>query len=440
MKTKIKNKFYSIFTIFDIKNIVYLIICSVALCVLSFLSTTKDYGFDYNLVFNLNHDIYLVILILSVTFFSYNVVNRLKNKVEYLVRFESKENYYSFILKRVLEVALVVYLINVITLIISRFIIHSFILCDTLYFYYDINCSAYYIWQIIRNGIYLCYVEYIFSYLSLYTRNEYSKYLFLLVVVINILIPIATYFESSIIRLFSFASYINYYDFTSFIREILYCLSSTAVKGFIITEICTFIGKVNINNHWINLKRVLSFIKTMLVPLLIYSIINIINVKINLNTSGLPPEKSLIPLISFKELDFLTFATKCLSVLAVMYIVAKSISIDLDKNYSFLFTRISKKKWLIKKFFSLVIFALILRLPLYIYAEFPSVVIIDMLMYLIVIIYMFIYLLSKANIGLVLLLVNVVLLFYLELNFKYSIILFIFALIVSFIYGFFYKK
>lgn len=440
MKTKIKNNFYSTFSIFDRKNIIYLFICLGVMSLLSYISTSASYGFDYNLVFNLNQNLYLVILILTITFFSYNLINRLKNKIELITRFKSKEIFYKYILRNIIFLTISLYVISVLLLIVSRTIIHSFIINDTEFFYYNIKCSIYYIWQIIRNGVFLCYIEYTFTYLLLHIKKEFWAHIFLIIAIISILIPFVTYFESSVIRLYSFVTYIGFNDFTSLTREILFCLCSMTVKIFIISELCNACRKIDKDKVIIHIKKMIYLLKKIIVPLTIYIIINIINIRINFVSGIECSAKHIIPLINYKELDFVTFATKCLSLLSYMYMVAKVISIDLDKNHSLIFTRISKVKWLLKKIFMLTVLVLILRLPLYIYAFDLKIILTDLLMYITVLVFLIMYLLSKNRILFILLVINIILIFSLNLNLKIIGIIFSFAFITACFYYISYKN
>lgn len=440
MKQKIKNNIYSSLTIFDRKNKLYLLTELICVGIFTFLSTNKDYGFFDNIVFLLNQSNLIVIIILSITYFSHQIVNRLKTKIEFIVRFKNKDDYNKYIIENVIILTIFIYLLNIVMMLIVSIGTHLFLLNNSEYYYYNISCATYSWWQTIRNGIFVCYLSYVFTYISNISKNEYFKYCFLIITIILLLIPINIYVESEFLQTFLFSTYLKCVDFVSLIREILYCTSTTIIKGFAITELYNLLKKIDTRYYKVRIIKLYNMIKKILFPLVIYIVINGINISLQLVAKIDINLINFLPMVGFKNLDFIPFATKSLSLLSYVLIIVKNVSLDIDKNSCFIFIRVSKKKWLIKKIYNLLTIALIIRLPFYILSANLDTIVVDYLMYVIIFTITMIYLLIKDNYTFLLLIINIVLFLCLDINLRLIFFIAIVFIVLSVPTVLFYKK
>jgi hypothetical protein len=128
--------------------------------------------------------------------------------------------------------------------------------------------------------------------------------------------------------------------------------------------------------------------------------------------------------LKIEDLSIVSAGAKCISLLSVIYIIVKILLTDLDQNACILFTRISKRKWLIKKIIGLIGLIIILRLPLYIYVNFSKIFVPDLILYILIIFYAVNYLLNQNKINLAILLLSLFLIFISVINYKLCLIIF----------------
>ena len=395
MKKRIKYNFYIIKNILKKQNIVYLILSILAINLYCIMNTAKKYGFSYNLAFDLSNNYYLVLLISIILYFILQLINNLKNRVELITRFSNKESFLKFIFNNVVCLMSLIYIINLISLIVFRFFKHLFIINNEIFFIYNISTYLYIIWELIRNYIFIFFISYFITYVSFNYEKKSAVNFIIFLIYGFLLIPVAN------VDYVSFTSFLLFKNYGSLINEISYFIISYIAKYYFILFLSKIISIFNWNLFFKNVKliiyKIINIIKKIYLPLLLYLVINIINI-LYLNSQDIElNDYDILCTANYASLSIISFATKCISVSCIIYILNKIIFLDLKKNACIIFTRISKKTWIIKKIISFIIIIIILRLPLYNYIVFSKIVIYDLIVYLILLLLTINYSLNESK-------------------------------------------
>ncbi len=131
------------------------------------------------------------------------------------------------------------------------------------------------------------------------------------------------------------------------------------------------------------------------ISIILYIITNIINITI-LSQATINGYE-ILSLSGLQSPQFISFSTKCISILIYTYVIFKNISLDYNRNACILFTRITKKKWIKNKLFAGLCILFLFRLPLYIFLHFSYDCIIDLLIYILILICIMYYLTNNTE-------------------------------------------
>ena len=403
MKERINYYYNIIKNFFNNRNLFYLIISILIANVFNILDTVKKYGFSYNLYFDLNKNFYLVFLVLIILYFSYFLINNLKNRVELITRFSSSKGFFKFIFGNVISLVTFIYILNLIVFLLFRSFKHLFIYDNAVYFVYNFSVYKYIIWQIIRNYIYIFFVSYLITFVSLYCHKKSIVYITLF----EILLPLIL-INTNCYYIF-FSSFLATNNYGSLINEISYFMASYIIKYFLVLLIYQLTKYFNYNKIKIYLCKYFDALKKVYLPLIIYILINLLNIILLKSGSYNINDYEILCTSNFANLGIVGFALKCISLSCFTLIICKLIFIDLKENACILFTRISKKDWLFKKITNFLIILVLFRLPLYIYVTFSNIIWYDLIIYMLLLFYSVSYSIKENNITLSFLIIGLLL-------------------------------
>ncbi len=383
MKERIKYYFYIIKNLFNSKNFFYLALSIIAITYFCVSNTVKEYGFSYNLVFDLNFNWYLLLIIITIIFFLFQILNNLKTRCELVTRFYCKEDFFKFVFGSVVFLITFIYLFSLILLLLFRVFKHMFIFDTDLFYFYNIPAFLYFFWQIIRNYIFILFISFIITFINVYCDNKLILFIVLCFSLITFVVPYNN------VHYIFFSSFLDLNDYGSLINEMACFVMIYILKYFL------FIMVMNlINNSWmiffkkikIYIFRFLNIIKKICFPLIVYIVINLINV-CYLNSQNIIIEDfEIIGTSNYDNLLIVSFASKAVSLASFIFILDKILYVYLNQNSCIIFTRLSKRRFIINKIICFLVIICFLRLPLYLYSGLSLSILYDLVICLILMI------------------------------------------------------
>ncbi len=411
MKKKIRDSYYIIKDVLTKEYLFYLVL--LILGVNSYVIISNDVVNDLplKLVKSLMNKYYILILLSIIVFYALLILNKYKNRAELITRYNNKKEFFSFIFKKILLVSSFIYIISTVILFIFINFKFYFVYPKTLYFYYNISCYTYFIWQVIRNYIYMMFVTYLISYLYFSFENKNYSYILYMVIVAILLLYSIKLDRISLV----FIDFL-YRNYNTFVNEICMFFINYIIKFYLVYFIVEIIKKIKITNFLSNNKyykiirryfyKIIYNITQSYIPLLLYIIINIIFIYyIGFDEYDY---KLILVFKDLREISLVLIATKIISLLSFVLFCMKLYSLDVSKNNCLIFTRISKRRWFIKKVILTICLLLLFRLPLYYLTGFNINCIKDFIVYLFISVMSIYYLLRESNTNIVILLLSIV--------------------------------
>lgn len=395
MKRKIKNDYSLIKNIFNKENLFYLLLCIIGLNSYCILNTIKKYNMSLNLVFDLSGKYYIILLLLTCLFFSFIILNTYKNRPELITRFSNKENFFSFLFKKIFLIVTFIYFLEISVLFIFRLFYYHFYISSELYIFYNISSFIYFFWEIVRNYIYVIFIVYFITYIYFFSKNKNSTYVAIFFIIFSLFFPLKSF------KYVIFTYFTSFRDFGSFSNEIAIFLASYIIKYYLIINILKLIISFNFNKLKELFYKIIYYLKYSYIPLILYILINVINIYFLKNNKMDFDILNIICYKSFKEQSLISTATKGISILSFILFILRNYSLDVNKNYCLIFTRISKKTWVKKKILVTFLIILILRMPIYFLSSINYIFILDFIIYFLLGFMSIIYLLNSTNINLI---------------------------------------
>ena len=199
-----------------------------------------------NVIFNCNSGIYNSYIILVVSFFTLSYAKLYENRVESLLRFNTKKDYQRHIFNNTIIIGSLIYLLSIVLLIITHFIGSYFVLGNGLYFLYNCSSLVYCIWVIIRNYLFLLLViNYLIKFLFSF---KLMAFIYLLSVVLLLLFPISIVFDLGKFKPVFMTYYMNYRNFGSLYNEIVTFICSLVIKFYLYLILIYVIERLKIKN------------------------------------------------------------------------------------------------------------------------------------------------------------------------------------------------
>lgn len=434
MKNKLKYALYSLFNYFNIRRIIYLLTSLFFLNLYCYFDTNYAYTFGFNLIFNLNNFYYITGSILIVAYFVLDYLKRYRDRVELVVRYENRKSYYNYLMKDVVIMTGFIFLINSLMLFVANALPFAFTINFQTYFSYDISNGLYATWLSIRNLIYIFFIISSLAYIEFHFKNKIFGYAFLFSCVGIIYINSHEMFENYFLKVLPFSIYISFYDFSTLLNEIVSFIYSMIIKYYLITFIISMVSYVNKNRKNIKMGfyKIFTNLKKTFLYIIIYIVTNAINVTVlffqNIDISA----KELLCLGDFRTLQYISFATKCISILIFSYVIIKYLSLEEDKNSCLVFTRISRARWLKNKFLLFIIIILMMRSPIYFLAGFDNLCLADFLLYMAITLSI-VQVFNKVEKNYLSYYVLIIIAFIVDIDFKVEVILYVLLIVYTLI-------
>lgn len=435
MKKKIRDSYYIIKEVITKEYLLYLALLLIGINIYVLIGKDVVNDLPLKIIKTLCDNYYIILLISIICFYALLILKKYQNRAELITRYNNKKEYFNFIFKKIFIVFTFIYIISLLLLFIFINFKFYFIYPNTLYFYYNISSYIYIIWEIIRNYIFMLFITYVVSYLYFQFENKTYSYIWILYISYIILIAGVNLNRKPIL----FIDFL-FIEFSTFTNEICYFIIIYIIKFYLFYFLINLIKRIKINNilnnKYIQILRryyykILYHLNYSYIPLVLYIIINIIN--LNYIGRDFYNYKYILIFINVRELSFIMFATKIISLLSFVLFCMKNYSLDISKNSCLIFTRISKKKWIIKKIILTIFLLLLFRLPLYYLTGFNLNCIKDFIVYLTISIMSIYYLLNESNINIAVLLLSIVIYIFILIDNIKNVIIFIILLLIMYI-------
>jgi len=391
MKNNLKIKIYDTFHILKRKDYLYLFISLLLFDIYAILDSSPNANIFENLIYNYNDHYYVGLLMILILLFSSIIISRYKNRIEMSTRFKNKKEYFLYIFKKAIALITFVYMINFLLIFMMRIVKDLFVFENKLYALYNVPVSLYFMWSFFKDYIYIVYTSYLIMYIDFYYNKNIITNSAIILSIVSMLIPIDAFVNNTSISLLFISSFFRYKDFLNLFNEIVYFLCSIIVKLYLIS---LFFYLINNAKKKSKLKyllyKIIDSLHTVYLPLGTYIIVNIINFILTDDCST-NVALELLSIDYIKNLSYINLATKAISILCLIYIVAKLVHKELRFNSAIIFTRVSKKIWFIRKIIIYSLLFLILRAPIYLYLNFSLFCINDIFVYLYILLNLFDY-------------------------------------------------
>lgn len=430
MKNSLRLKIYDALYILKKKDYLYIFILLLLFDIYAILDSLPNAKIFENLIYNYNDFYYVGLLMLLTLLFSTIIVSRYKSRIEITTRFKDRKDGFWYIFKKVVILITSIYIINFLLIFVMTLVKNLFVFENKLYYLYNVPMLVYFLWTLIKDYIYLIYINYLIIFIDFYYDKKIITNIVIAVLIIGILIPIDALISNSSINLLFISSFMRYKNYLTIFNEILYFICSIVVKLYLISFVFNIINMIKRStNIKLYIYKVIDKLRMIYVPLFIYIIVNILNYILSIIYSD-NINMELLSIDYIKNLSYINIAAKSVSILCLIFIVIKILSRELSLNSAILFTRISKKKWFSDKkiIYSLVFF--ILRLPIYIYLKFSIFCIYDIFVYLYLLINLFDYLKDNNYLNLYSFLLFTIIIIIIKINI-YSILILLFLYIIK---------
>ncbi len=400
MKNNARLKIHDVFSILKKKDFLYLFISLILFNVYAIIDSSPNAKIFENLIYSYNDYYYVGLLMLLTLIFSLIVLSRYKNRVEISTRFKNKKEFFLYIFKKIMLMITFIYLVNFAIVFLMRTFKDFFVFENKIYYLYNVPVSVYFLWSFFKVYIYLIYISYLVVYINFYYNKKILTNLTIVLSIVTILIPVDAFINNTSIGLLFVSSFFRYKDYYSIFNEILYFFCSIVVKVYLLSFLFYLVKSLK---KYENIKylfyRTVNNFKVIILPLCVYLVINVINFALAEKQSDVN-YLEFLSIGNIRDLSYVNLATKAISILCLIYIVAKLVYKELKLNSSILFTRISQKNWFISKKIIYSFLFLILRLPIYIYLKFSIFCIYDIFVYLYLLFIIFDYLKENNNFNL----------------------------------------
>lgn len=435
MKKKIRDSYYIIKEVLTKEYLLYLALLLIGINIYVLIGKDVVNDLPLKLLKTLCDNYYIILLISIICFYALLILKKYQNRAELITRYNNKKEFFNFIFKKIFIVFTFIYILSLILLFIFINFKFYFIYPNTLYYFYNISSYIYIIWEVIRNYIFMLFITYVVSYLYFQFENKTYSYLLILYVSYILLLSGVNLNRSPIL----FIDFL-FREFSTFTNEICYFLIIYIIKFYLFYFLINIIKRIRINSIIDNnivksVKRyfykVLYYLNHSYIPLVLYIIINIFN--LYYIGKDFYNYKYILIFINVRELSFIMFSTKIISLLSFVLFCMKNYSLDVSKNSCLIFTRMSKKKWIIKKIILTICLLLLFRLPLYYLTGFNLNCIKDFIVYLAIGIMSIYYLLNESNINIVILLLSIVIYIFVLIESIRNVIIFIILLLIMYI-------
>jgi len=363
MKEKIRYYVLDNISLYSRKVLLYLCISLLFFNMYAVLDGIPEETIFINMIYGVNNYDYIAMFLLLSIFFTGIILHRYSNKVEIRLRYNNVTDYFKNIINKVFLNISLIYLVNIIILFIFEFIKHRLSIVNSIFPIYNINSSLYLLWSVAKTYFYIIYICYLASWMEFNIKNKFIKYLFYVICLMNILIPMDALTNNNFTSLLCISSFYRYKNYGSIFNEIVYYISSIFFKYYSLNLIFYVHKKYSSKLNDI-IKVIINFLKKNLFLLIIYLLINILNFLLLDDFSNM---YSLLPIDEIRNLSFIEIATKGIGFLVFIFIICKSLLKEIDMNSCILFTRIEKKKWIMKKFFIFFIFIIFYRGVIYLF-------------------------------------------------------------------------
>lgn len=388
IKTRFINKFSLAISVINKKTISYILMILIAYSYYASINTSPLDGFSMNLIYSFNGIIYMFLLILFISIFVINAVNNIASKYTYITRYKEKKEYIKNVAINIIFLVSCIFITNIVIFLFVFTISQKFNFDNSSYLFYGIKAYVYFIWIIVRSYLYLIFVSLSWVYISINSKNNLSKFLFAFIICFNFMIlPYMLEILPDFVLKFTYIYQNNLIDYGYFISEIVTYLAYFIIKIYVLSFVFKLLNrKININiENRINLKYFITnllklFNKKNLLIISIYIFVNCFNFY-TLYSADYLVESWLLGFASPTELGFIMILTFICSIVIINYLFIYSINYDIESTSDYIFTRMTKKKWIINKVIVLTLLLLVMRLPLYIVLNFSSGIYYDFILY-----------------------------------------------------------